>query len=241
MGKDSHSQKGFSVVEICLALALFAIIGFVGWQAWQSRSGGRPINKSAAQTNQSVSNGPPAGFTVYEDDFLRFAYPSDWKVEKQYTFSDAYGALLVNLKSPIDKSMRSADGADDLYFSGSILVAKNSRFSTTCTHCEIFATDKVSPKDPASDGALAVVAAPGQTLPTALTYTRDTHTFGNANYDNGFVVGQSYVGQVSGSFMSGTSAFTALTSGEAFQATIIYQQLLQIIPTIEVKTSALPQ
>lgn len=238
-----RSTSGFSVIEIILGIAIIAVIISVGWYAWQNRQETRKFNSNTTQNDHPTEVPLPSNFKKYEDDYISFAHPDNWKIEQQYTFSDTYGAHLIKITGPIDTSVQASDGSKNLFFSGSILIAKNTRFPTVCTHCTVLGVDKISPKDPASDGAIVIAAMSEQgNEPRLIEYTREMLPVGSSNQEElGFVIGQSYVGMLSASYMSGSTSFTPLKDSAEFQRSQAYQQLLQLIPTIQVKTQELPQ
>ncbi len=248
-------DKGFSPVEGLIIAAVIGLVGFGGWYVWQSRTKSSNNVASIDSRNQGNENSDsetqtqrgqdsvPSGFVHYEDEYASFYHPSDWKVERQYSFSDPYGAHSITIKAPIDTTIASADNSyQDLYFSGSILVAKNGRFERSCREdCTVYIADKVSPKEPATNGSLVVSDWDGQGSPQVVEYTRNSATVGQKQYELGFDVGQSHFARVYGSYQSGDVSFISLTNAEAVQNSKAYKELLRIIPTLVVKSQQLPQ
>ncbi|GEM_PF-2286552 len=247
MEKD---QKGFSGVQAIMALVIVGLIGFVGWNVNHNRANKSTSSNSSSKTSTTVKQAPsdntPSSLSKYEDDFVSFSYPSDWKVEKQHTFTDDYGAYWLFMIAPIDSSLKASDpGLTKLYLSTKILIAKNDRFGAggvVChVDCTIYHIDKISPKSPSSPGSLVISDWNSQGYARVVEYTKSDVALGQKTYDLGLYVTSSYYARIYGSYLSGDLIpDVKLATDSDFQNSQSYKQLKELIPTLTVKTSRLP-
>src|SRR5687768_14525746 len=122
------NQKGFSAVEILIVLVVIGLIGGAGWYVLHNR---QDKNTESTTTQTNTTESTPPNLSKYDDDFVSFNYPSDWK----------------------DTSLKAADpSSTNLSLHTSILIAKNNHFGangTTCREdCTVYYLDKVSPQSP---------------------------------------------------------------------------------------------
>lgn len=54
MNKLRTSQKGFSLIEIVLVVAVLAIIGFLGWRMMSAQQGATDTNSSKTDTEEKA-------------------------------------------------------------------------------------------------------------------------------------------------------------------------------------------
>jgi prepilin-type N-terminal cleavage/methylation domain-containing protein len=244
------NQKGFSVVEILIVLAVVGLIGGAGWYVWHSRASKDTSSTTSPSTSTTTKpntvESTPSNLSKYDDDYVSFSYPSDWKVEKQYTFTDDYGAYSLNMTAPVDSSLKASDPASTkLYLHTSILIAKNNRFGAagmTCREdCTVYHLDKVSPKSPSSTGSLVVSDWDSQGYPSTVEYTRSDVSEGTKTYALGLAVNSNYYARIYGSYMSGDSSDIKLATNTDFQNSTSYKQLKELVATLTFKTSKLPQ
>lgn len=73
----NKNQKGFSVIETLLILAVLGLISFVGWYVFKSKNNANSIYGKVAN-NQSNASGVPSGFKLYKNQQLdiKFLYTS---------------------------------------------------------------------------------------------------------------------------------------------------------------------
>jgi type II secretory pathway pseudopilin PulG len=86
------NENGFSIVEVLLVFVVVALIGFIGWYVWQTKSN---TDKNLTKSNTTSTSGasqiantpakqeavdPYAGWKTYCDTATSgcFRYPSDW-------------------------------------------------------------------------------------------------------------------------------------------------------------------
>lgn len=79
------SQRGFSVVEILVAIVIVGLIGGVGWYIWQSTNK-KGSEQPTAQTTEEIKKEESAvkqGYTLYTDSNLSLQYPDAWTPYKE--------------------------------------------------------------------------------------------------------------------------------------------------------------
>jgi hypothetical protein len=229
-----------------LAIVLFIVLPFVGFYLGMKYQ--QKVTLTAPVVSDVQKNTIPTpipalpGLSKYEDAYVSFYYPSDWKIKNQYELSDSNGAYLLSIIAPVDNSLTSARTKNkNLYFSASILIAKNDRFQRLCKEdCTVYSVEKVSPKSPSSNGMLVVSDWGSQGYPQVVEYTRNAAIISQKSYELGFDVGQSYFARVYGNYMSGEVSFVQLKNPTDVQNSKAYKQLLQLIPTLTVKAANLP-
>lgn len=93
------NQKGFTVLEIVLILALIGVIGFAGWNWYVANQESEPaesreeVTDSADEEDEEEVYTVPEGWTEYANSDLgfAFAYPEEWgqvKVSKESMAED---------------------------------------------------------------------------------------------------------------------------------------------------------
>lgn len=84
------NQKGFSVVEVLLALLVVGLIGSAGWYVWHNKSNTRKQTATTANGTQSSqleaykrTTTIPKDWIVYSNDKYKFdiSYPSNWRID----------------------------------------------------------------------------------------------------------------------------------------------------------------
>lgn len=241
------NEKGFSTVEALLLIVIVGIIGFAGWYVWHTRANSKSVNHSSSQTSNTKApqhGSPEPGLSAYDDDFISFSYPSDWKVEKQYSFTDTYGAYLINLTAPVDGGLRAADPAiKDLYLHASIIIAKNDRFGAdtkTCraaSVCTVVHVDKASIKAPHTAGSLLLSSVREENDAQVLGYSPSAIAIGATEYPSRIKINDLYYAAISADYMSGTGSDIKLATDTDFQNSTAYKQLKALLPTLTFKTN----
>src|SRR3989338_9579010 len=99
------NNRGFAHAGLLLLiLVVIAAISGVGYYVWHNQN--KTDTASSIQTSttatQQPSNTDSTKLSEYQDDYVSFSYPSDWKVNREYTFTDNYGAYLLNITAPVD-------------------------------------------------------------------------------------------------------------------------------------------
>ena len=79
MKKIFKNQKGFSVVELVIAIIIIAAIGIVGWRVvvWHNRNTGS--SNSVSISSPSQRNCSNTKITYFPDNILSFQMPSCWQ------------------------------------------------------------------------------------------------------------------------------------------------------------------
>lgn len=105
MIKLKNNQKGFSLIEAILLVAIVVLIGVVGWLVYKDHH--KTTAKSAAITKQSAK--PYAGWASYTTSYYKVSlkYPATWKLDTSASipYSDGTADDAVNLTSPDGFSM----------------------------------------------------------------------------------------------------------------------------------------
>lgn len=85
-------QKGFGLVGILIIIAVLGLVSFAGWYAYNKRQSPSVSTNSSNQRNKSNQNEATStktkvALTTYcsKSEKACFDYPSDWKLENQFT------------------------------------------------------------------------------------------------------------------------------------------------------------
>ncbi len=103
-----QNQNGFSVVEITLVIAIFALLGVGGWYVIDQKSNENTQKTTTSTNNQSeqleayeASTTVPGNWKVYKNDKYKFAisHPADWEL------GESDENMIAESSAATDKSM----------------------------------------------------------------------------------------------------------------------------------------
>lgn len=139
-----RAQKGFSLVEVIIVVAVIAILGFVGWRFFFATM--QPFGENGGSSNDTTqAKSLKAGYKLYEGKGYSLQYPQAWtsnknSVEKEsvaFASNDyaiegkeggiANGYLLEVIVSPVQKGI-SYDA--DLKYARDMQEAKKGSYET---------------------------------------------------------------------------------------------------------------
>lgn len=235
------NQGGFSIVEVLLVFLAMGIIGAVGWYVYDSQTSNDP--SVSTQSGQPGAQNTMDSLVKYEDDFVSFDHPSDWKIEQQYGSPASQEGYLLNISAPIDKSLQdSVTGLSNVYFGSTIGINKSAGSGRAClADCTVYHVDKISPKSPEITGSLVISDWLSQGYPQLFTYTQSDVAVGQKTYNvTGLTLNSNYSAQISGWYMVGDSGGVKLASDTDFQNSVSYIQFKNLVNSLSFKVSRLP-
>ncbi len=80
------NEKGFSVTEILIVLAVVGLIGGAGWYVWSNKNQSGNDSLTTASTSDIKKEKPSdtkSGYKLYEDPNLSLQYPDKWVQYKE--------------------------------------------------------------------------------------------------------------------------------------------------------------
>ena len=257
MEKRKYGQSGFAVLEIILLVVIVGLIAGVGWYVYQSQhKTSNTLNGiSSSQSNPAkvakttTSTAPNPDLSTYSDKYVSFQYPKTWTVIMRYDFSDPYGAYSLDITAPVDPAVIAAKAGNstptNLHLSGNIIIAKKGRFTGGCAGCgAVVSVEKVTflGRD-----AYLLVSISGTDKPAAIALMGDPVKVGDKSYGanvdrtQGVALGNFEV-RVGADYQDSNGVgLIGLNAASDFTNSKQYTQFKELIKTITVKTSALPQ
>lgn len=245
------NQKGFSVVGILVVIVVIGLLGVAGWLVYKRQHTQNKLEISTATTGSAkvadTTKPLPADtsteLTTYIDEYVSFKHPKNWIVTRSYTFADPYGALSIDIKAPVDSTLKPADTKSfkNLYLASSILIAKDGRFTGNCAGCgQVYSVESIETAD-RSVGSMIISESgmPGE--PAFIDVVSGQIAVGDKDFTpSGLRVSSKYRVRVSGSYMSGDMSLIGFKTVDGIKDSKQYGLLRDLIKTIQVQVSNLP-
>lgn len=210
-------------------MLVLVLIMLGGWYIWQKQTATSPV--------ANLQDSSPASMLQYQDEYISFTYPAGWNVERQHTFTDDYGAHLVNMTAPVEANLKAADSSHaKLRLKMSILITKDAARKSCRQNCTVYHVDKMPLKSPEINGALVVSDWDSQGYPNTVEYTQSDVTEGQEGYDSGFLLDNKYTVRIYGGYVSadGVSG-VRLSTTDSYWTSLAYGHLSNIIRSFTVK------
>lgn len=225
---------------------VLVVFGGAAWlviKSMDTSNSGTPASESsAAESDTQDKSKSSSETTAYSDEFIAFSYPSDWEVERQYTFTDPYNALSILIRAPIDSTLKAADpSSKDLQLVATVLLAKNEQFGRICEGCgKVYSVEPVTTSDGGTGNfIIAESGVPGQ--PSSIDLTYEPVAVDDESYiPSGIKVGSAYTVRVYGSYNSSNISQIGFTEVNSIKESVQYAQLRQLVESIKVQANKLP-
>lgn len=260
MGKINLTKKKRNLSIIIALVITLGLLGGAGLAIYKHQHSEKKqenssdiSNSPSLEATDTTTTNPPttptpstnsyADWATYSDEYVSFRYPKSWVVSREYVFTDSYGALSINIKAPVDSSLVPADvNNKSLYLSSNIILAKDGRFSGDCSGCgQVFSVEPIKTGD-GSSGNLIITDSGVQGEPAAIDLLGGQVVVGDVSYTpTGIRVGGNYNIRVLGGYNSGDISVVGFNNVDTIRNSQQYGLLKDLIKTIKVQSSNLPQ